>query len=134
MLSLPIQRILFFFFQGTIVYNPFVTQATKLSLAVMRSPNPKVYCFPFFSFMLAIGQTDIDYFSLDIQGFELDVLVTIPFQRLNIKVISVAYTHRRFTKQAYINFMKQKGYVLFAYLIKCNVFCQDFVFVKKGLL
>ena len=45
-------------------------------------------CFPFYSIMLALGRTQIDFFSLDIEGGELDVLKTIPWKRVDIKVLS----------------------------------------------
>ena len=45
-----------------------------------------VQCFPFYSILLAIGLTQIDYFSLDIEGDELQVLKTVPWNRVDIKV------------------------------------------------
>jgi hypothetical protein len=45
-----------------------------------------VQCFPFYSVLLAIGRTQIDYFSLDIEGHELKVLKTIPWHKVDIKV------------------------------------------------
>jgi len=39
--------------------------------------------------MDAINRTEIDYFSLDVEGMELDILKTIPFERVHIKLISV---------------------------------------------
>jgi Methyltransferase FkbM domain len=46
----------------------------------------KVQCLPFYSILLAMNRTTIDLFSLDIEGNELDVLRTIPFDKVNIKV------------------------------------------------
>jgi hypothetical protein len=37
------------------------------------SRNIRVQCFPLYSVLKAIGNTDIDYFSLDIEGPELQV-------------------------------------------------------------
>jgi hypothetical protein len=45
-----------------------------------------VQCFPLYSILLAVGQTRIDYFSLDVEGHELLVLNTIPFDKVDIKV------------------------------------------------
>ena len=50
-----------------------------------------VQCFPLFSIMLALGVKTIDYFSLDVEGPELEILETIPFHKLYIKVFSVEY-------------------------------------------
>ena len=44
-------------------------------------------CFPFHSILFAIGNPTVDYFSLDIEGIELDILKTIPWDKVNIKVV-----------------------------------------------
>ena len=51
-----------------------------------KSETTKVTCFPFHSILFSIGNPPIDYFSLDIEGLELDVLKTIPWDKVNIKV------------------------------------------------
>ena len=48
-------------------------------------------CFTLHSLLLAAGQTEVDYFSLDVEGPELEILQTIPFDKISIKVISVVY-------------------------------------------
>ena len=48
-------------------------------------------CYPLYSIMLALGQSRIDYFSLDVEGAELPILSTIPFDKLYIDVILVEY-------------------------------------------
>jgi hypothetical protein len=47
----------------------------------------KKQCFPLYSLLLAIGRTEIDYFSLDVEGFEYKILQTIPWLKVGIKVI-----------------------------------------------
>jgi hypothetical protein len=49
----------------------------------------KVQCFPLYSILLAVGKTEIDFLELDVEGSEYKILETIPWQRVNIKVISV---------------------------------------------
>ncbi|KAA0195004.1 hypothetical protein HAZT_HAZT007859, partial [Hyalella azteca] len=44
-----------------------------------------VQCFPFYTFLLATNITAIDYFSLDVEGQELNVLKTIPWHQVDIK-------------------------------------------------
>ena len=44
----------------------------------------------FYSILLAANRTTIDFFSLDVEGSELDVLKTIPWDKVDIKVISRA--------------------------------------------
>ena len=46
----------------------------------------KVVCLPLISILNAIGNPRIDYFSLDIEGAELAVLKTIPWEKVDIKV------------------------------------------------
>ncbi len=42
-------------------------------------------CIPFYTIMMALGNPTVDYFSLDIEGAELPVLKTIPFDQLDIR-------------------------------------------------
>jgi len=46
----------------------------------------RVQCFPLMLYIAALGVKTIDYFSLDIEGNEIDVLETIPFNEVDIKV------------------------------------------------
>lgn len=43
-------------------------------------------CFPLYSILLAVGRTSVDFFSLDVEGFELPILKTIPWHKVDIKV------------------------------------------------
>jgi hypothetical protein len=45
-----------------------------------------IQCFPLYSILLAVGRVQVDFFSLDVEGHELLVLKTIPFDKVNIKV------------------------------------------------
>jgi hypothetical protein len=45
-----------------------------------------VQCFPFYTFLLAANITTVDYFSLDVEGQEFNVLKTIPWHQVDIKV------------------------------------------------
>ena len=46
----------------------------------------KVHCFPLYSILTAVNVSAVDYLSLDVDGSELDVLKTIPFDSILIKV------------------------------------------------
>lgn len=46
----------------------------------------QVQCFPLVTYILALNRTSVDYFSLDIEGNEIQVLETIPFHLVDIKV------------------------------------------------
>ena len=49
-------------------------------------------CFPVFSILQAIGVSHVDYFSLDIEGAELDVLRTLPLDQLTVDVFSIEHS------------------------------------------
>jgi hypothetical protein len=59
----------------------------------LRPDTVQIECFPFYSFMLALNRTTIDFFSLDVEGDELKILKTIPFDKINIKMLTVEYLH-----------------------------------------
>ena len=54
-----------------------------------QDPNKvvNINCLPFKAILNSLNRTEIDYFSLDVEGNELDILKTIPFEEFNIKVI-----------------------------------------------
>jgi len=51
----------------------------------------ELQCFPLASLLLALGNPTVNYFSLDIEGAELEVIKAIPFDQLNIEVLSVEF-------------------------------------------
>ncbi|XP_062706571.1 protein Star isoform X2 [Aedes albopictus] len=55
--------------------------------------HPRVKCFPVYTLMLAVNRTSIDLLSLGCQGQELQILQTIPFDRVHVKVISIHLVH-----------------------------------------
>ena len=87
--------------------------------------------------MLALGRTHIDYFSLDVEGVELDVLKTIPFEKINISVMSVEYGHAQDGKNVTANLMNDRGFNLHKDIHFANpsfsLYVEDFIFVNKKL-
>ena len=69
-----------------------------------------VYCFPLYSLMLALNRTRIDYFSLDVEGFEMPILSSIPFKKLDIHVITVEYYNIKEGEKRLKEFMESQGY------------------------
>lgn len=67
---------------GKISNNPIVEAGTVLP------GHTRVQCFPLFSLLSAINVTKVDYFSLDAEGSELDILKTIPFDSVYFKVVT----------------------------------------------
>ena len=50
----------------------------------LRTRYP-VQCLPVYTLLLAMGNPTVDFFSLDVEGAELNVLKTIPFDKVDIK-------------------------------------------------
>lgn len=70
------------------IANDEVVEDSVLSDNIVneKSSFVNVQCFPFYTYLLALNITVIDYFSLDVEGSELNVLKTIPFDKVDIKV------------------------------------------------
>ena len=90
-------------------------------------------CFPLYSILKAIGNPTVHYFSLDVEGSELPILKTIPFDKVDIKVLDIEIknagqifpgSYREITK-----FMYSQGYEFFT-----QVSDVDAIYVKKGYL
>ena len=64
-------------------------------------------CFSLKTIMKAIGVSHVDYFSLDVEGGELDVLKSINFNELDIKTFSI---ERSAQKNEIKSLMKSSGY------------------------
>lgn len=48
----------------------------------------QVQCIPLYSVLLAVNRTTVDFFSLDVEGSELDILKTVPFDQVVFKVLT----------------------------------------------
>ena len=102
-----------------------------------RSDDMVVPCFPFETLLLALSRTTVDYFSLDVEGFELDILKTIQFHRPNITLLSVEHVHGRAGKEAYKQFMTSTGYSTYRDIHlhdeRNTLYVNDFILVKNWL-
>ena len=58
-----------------------------------NSRTVDVQCFPFYSILLALNIKHIDVFSLDVEGAEVLILDTIPFDKVDISMLNVEYQH-----------------------------------------
>ena len=93
----------------------------------------KSLCFPLYSILTAVGNPTVHYFSLDVEGAELPILKTIPFDKVDIKVLDIEVKHAGQifpgSKNEIIKFMYSKGYDFLTYVSDA-----DAIFVKKGYL
>uniref|UniRef100_A0A1B6KJ09 Methyltransferase FkbM domain-containing protein n=1 Tax=Graphocephala atropunctata TaxID=36148 RepID=A0A1B6KJ09_9HEMI len=92
-----------------------------------------VQCFPIYSYLLALNVTHVDYFSLDVEGDELEVLKTIPFDKVDIETLSVEFAHVPDGKEALQEFMITKGYSVVAEVTHPQWLANDFIFVKNKI-
>ncbi len=67
---------------------PDVAQIDEFKKSGSKPGLISVQCFPLYSILLAMDRTKVDFFSLDVEGFELEVLRTIPWDKVDIKVIN----------------------------------------------
>ena len=50
-----------------------------------------IQCIPLISYLLALNITHVDFFSLDVEGTEIEVLKQIDFNRFHFDVLSIEY-------------------------------------------
>jgi len=67
-----------------------------------------VQCYPLYSLLLSLGNPKVDFMSLDIEGSELDVLQTIPFDKVQIDLFLIETQHSNET--AITELMAKNGY------------------------
>ena len=68
--------------------GPMMNRANK---EYPDAKKEEVLCIPLFSILEAIGMTHINLFSLDVEGAELDILQTIPFDKVKIDLFVIEY-------------------------------------------
>lgn len=105
-----------------------------VDMSKLRAGYIPVQCFPLYSILLALNRTTVDYFSLDVEGAELDVLKTVPFDKVNIRVLSVEYIHDKDGESGVKDFMESKGYIAHQKVNNPQNLANDIIFVKQGLL
>ena len=98
-----------------------ITDRDRIQKIVQKTRRTiKMQCFPLTSIVYALGNPVIDYLSLDIEGAELDVLKTIPFDELNIQLMSLEIIRKKLNLNVpgdhidqyddIVNFLEEKGY------------------------
>lgn len=90
-------------------------------------------CFPLETFLLALDAPEVDFFCFDIEGLELKILQTFPFDRIDMNVLSVECLKGICNEQECKEFMQSKGYNTHKFIdIQApGVFMRDFVFHKR---
>lgn len=81
-------------------------------------------CFSLMDILDVIGQRNIDYFSLDVEGGELHILKSLDWDKLNIKYFSIETDQNR---KEILAFMDKHGYV------KTHHILGDHIFKKRSI-
>ncbi|CAL4160665.1 unnamed protein product [Meganyctiphanes norvegica] len=83
-----------------------------------------VQCFPLKSYLLALNVSTVDLLSLDIQGSEMAVLDTLPWESVNFRALVVEYISQ-VMDQNFLDIMTTRGY-------NYQHLTEDILFIKKG--
>ncbi|XP_032668685.1 uncharacterized protein LOC116842913 isoform X2 [Odontomachus brunneus] len=89
-----------------------------------------VQCFPLTLYIAALGIKTVDYFSLDVEGNEIEILETIPFN----EALSVEYIHNAKGQQYMIDLMNRQGYYVHSFVKQEHNLANDIIFVKRDTL
>ena len=78
------------------------------------------------------------HYSLDVEGQELPVLKTIPWDKVDISVLAVEYLHGKGGKKPYVDYMKSVGYRVHSTIKykrnEISLSVNDFIFVKNDFV
>ncbi|KAL7645229.1 UNVERIFIED_CONTAM: hypothetical protein RMT77_003615 [Armadillidium vulgare] len=85
----------------------------------------RVKCFPLYSLMKAQNLTVLDLLSLDVEGMEIQVLETLPWDKVSINAILIEVAHVSEGKSYVKSYMESKNYSL-----ETEV-GDDYLFVRK---
>ena len=85
-----------------------------------------VQCVPLYSILQALGNPVVDFFSLDVEGSEEGVLGSIPWDKVDIRVVLVEVEHS--DKPAIKELMENNGYKM---ILEINN--QDYLFMKENV-
>ncbi|XP_071549739.1 uncharacterized protein [Panulirus ornatus] len=111
-----------------------IGKISSLETGHKREGYAEVQCLPMYSILLALNTTTIDYFSLDVEGSELGVLRTIPWDKVNIKTLSVEFIHVGEGKGSLRKYMENQGYIVFTEVTHPGGLANDYIFVKKEVM
>jgi len=107
-------------------------RVSSYGVGVIEKNHVDVQCFALTTYMLALNVSKIDYFSLDVEGAELDILKTIDLEKLDISTLSVEFIHDVEGKNAIKEHMVANGYFVLTEVTHPNWLANDFMFVKKS--
>ena len=127
-------EITFFYTEDDAPY--YMVCSTKIDHVLKHYPNSKINEFKIKTvsvnnlFKDYIKEKNIDYLSIDLEGIDFEILMSINLNDYNIKNISIEYLHLdKKQKKHLVNYLLKYGYSYCGYGYDINNF--DFLFKKK---
>ena len=122
------QRITYFQFNEP-AYNTFDKElATKRKEKSQLLKKIDIQCLPLSQILNDYPVSDIDFLTIDVEGWELEVLMSIDWNNIVPRVIVLEVLDFDFEKYENLNvylFLKAKGYFLFSKLFHSTVFIHE---------
>ncbi|XP_045610806.1 protein Star [Procambarus clarkii] len=84
-------------------------------LSTVEERGLQVRAIPLFSLLKALNVTIVDFLSLDVEGDEVKVLKTIPWDKIRIRVLCVEFNHVPEGHRRLRRYVVSKGYRFLAY-------------------
>ncbi|KAG7156876.1 Star-like 16 [Homarus americanus] len=90
----------------------FVKRGGKLAMIsrTFSDRGERIQAIPLYTMLLALNTTVIDFFSLDIEGGEMKVLMTIPWDKVKVGVLVVESNIIPEGRKFLVDYMTSKGY------------------------
>ena len=130
-------EITFFYTEDDAPY--YMVCSTKINHVLKHYPNSKINEFKIKTvsvnnlFKDYIKEKNIDYLSIDLEGIDFEILMSINLNEYNIKNISIEYLHlNKKQKKQLVNYLLKYGYSYCGFGYDFNNF--DFLFKKKKIL
>ena len=130
-------EITFFYTEDDAPY--YMVCSTKINHVLKHYPNSKINEFKIKTvsvnnlFKDYIKEKNIDYLSIDLEGIDFEILMSINLNDYNIKNISFEYLHlNKKQKKKLVNYLLKYGYSYCGFGYDINNF--DFLFKKKKIL
>tara|TARA_B100000401_G_scaffold429039_1_gene362259 strand:+ start:262 stop:954 length:693 start_codon:yes stop_codon:yes gene_type:complete len=130
-------EITFFYTEDDAPY--YMVCSTKINHVLKHYPNTKINEFKIKTisinnlFKNYIKEKNIDYLSIDLEGIDFEILMSIDFNNYNIRNISVEYLHlNKKQKKKLVNHLLKHGYSYCGFGYDNDNF--DFLFRKKKIL
>ena len=131
------KEITFFYTEDDAPY--YMVCSTKINHVLKHYPNSKINEFKIKTvsvnnlFKDYIKEKNIDYLSIDLEGIDFEILMSLNLNDYNIKNISFEYLHlNKKQKKQLVNYLLKYGYSYCGFGYDINNF--DFLFKKKKIL